>query len=190
MASGPQFAALFKGTCSGHGSGTGGFWHPGPGGGPVEDCRSGNLSRIIPLPMKTTPPYHPVMGHWLPAPQLPFTVPLCSTVIINGIIPIVNNDLLSLHPTESVYTAVRTVGKCTITAPTNAYWCHAYTGIGNVGGRETKAGHIRKCFATTKTVFFQGNLAGRMGDPLGDGTPTFPCESVIAGASPNVLIGI
>jgi hypothetical protein len=187
MAGGPQFAALFKGTCSGHGAGTSGSWHPGPGGGPVEDCRSGNLIGITALPMTSA---HPVMGHWLPAPQLPFTVPLCATVIINGIIPIVNNDLLSLHHTESVYSATRTVGKCTIVAPTNAWWCHAYSGIGNVGGRESPAGHIRKCFATTKTVFFQGSLAGRMGDPLGDGTPTFPCQSVITGASPNVLIGI
>ena len=28
--SGPQFAALFMGKCSGHGSGGGGSWHPGP----------------------------------------------------------------------------------------------------------------------------------------------------------------
>lgn len=187
MAAGPQFAALFQGSCSGHGAGAGGSWHPGPGGGPVTPCSGGNLPSITPLPMTTA---HPVMGHWLPTPQLPFSVPLCATVIINGIIPIVNNDLLILHPTLSVYQATRTVGKCTIVAPTNAWWCHAYAGIGNVAGRETAAGHIRKCFATTKTVFFQGNLAGRMGDPLGNGTPAFPCQSVIAGASINVMVGM
>ena len=182
-----QFAALFMGKCSGHGAGTGGFWHPGPGGGTIKPCSGGNLPTVKPKKMVSG---HSVMAHWKPTPQLPFSAPLCSTVVINGKIPIVNNDILTPHPTLSVYQAVRTAGKCVITAPTNAWWAHKYTGIGSVAGREPPVGHIRKCFATTKTVFFQGNLAGRMGDPLGNGTTTFPCESVIAGASTNVIIGI
>ena len=184
-----QFAALFQGKCSGHGAGAGGKWQPGPGGGPVAPCAPGNLDTITHLPMTSG---HSVMAHWKGAPQLPFDKPLVTNIVINGKIPIVNTDLLALHPTESVYIVARTAGKCYQESPANAWHCHTYTGVGNnpTRGCETAAGHIRKCFATTKSVFIGGQLAGRMGDPLGDGTTAFPCESVIVGASKDVIIGV
>ena len=184
-----QFAAIFQGKCSGHGAGAAGSWQPGPGGGPVAPCSSGNIMPISHLPMTSG---HSVMAHWKATPQLPLATPQVTNVLINGKMPIVNNDLLTLHPTKSVYQVTRTKGDCTTIAPANAWWCHTYTGVGSNPSRgcETAAGHVRKCFATTKTVFIGGQLAGRMGDKLGDGTPAFPCESVIVGAAKDVIIGV
>lgn len=182
------FAALYLGTCTGHMAALGGSWHPGPGILPsVAPCAPGNLDSIVPKPMLD----HALVGSWLPTAQLPLT-PLgaARNVFINGIIPIVDQDLLTPHPTLSVYSVTRTVGKCTIVSPTNAWWCHAYTGIGNLAGRETAIGHARKAFATTLTVWINGRRACRVGDPLGDFTPAFPCLSLIAGGSPNVIIGV
>ena len=107
-----------------HVSGTVVFDGGGPGGGPVAPCKSGNLMSITHLPMTSG---HSVMAHWKATPQLPFNTPQVTNVVINGKIPIVNNDLLALHPTKSVYQVTRTAGKCTIVAPTNAWWCHTYT---------------------------------------------------------------
>lgn len=181
------FAALYMGSCSGHMAGAGGSWHPGPGGGPITPCSAGNVPNIVPKPMAE----HLVMGSWLPTPLLPLT-PLgaARNVFINGIIPIVDQDLITPHPTLSVYQVTRTVAKCTIVAPANAWWCHTYTGIGTVAGREPPVGHVRKAIATTLTVWINGRRACRVGDPLGDGTPVFPCLSLIGGGSPNVIIGV
>jgi hypothetical protein len=181
------FAALYMGKCSGHMAGLGGSWHPGPGGGAITPCSVGNLINIIPKPMAD----HLIYGNWLPTPLLPLT-PLgaARNVFINGIIPIVDQDLLTPHPTLSVYAVTRTVGKCTIVAPANAWWCHTYTGIGNVAGREPLVGHVRKAMASTLTVWINGRRACRVGDPLGDGTTNFPCISLISGGSPNVIIGV
>ncbi|NHK40097.1 hypothetical protein FJR75_11665 [Thermus thermophilus] len=181
------FAALYMGSCSGHGAGAGGSWMPGPGGGATTPCSPGNLPSITHLPG----PVHDAMATWLPTPLLPLT-PLgaARNVFINGIIPIVDQDLLTPHPTLSVYAVTRTVGKCTIVAPANAWWCHTYTGVGTVAGREPPIGHARKAIATTKSVWINGRRACRVGDPLGDLTPAFPCRSLISAGSPNVIIGV
>lgn len=184
--SGPQAAALFMGKCSGHGSGGGGSWHPGPGGGTISPCSCGNLSSVKQKDYATG---HDTMGQWRAHPQRPYDEPIVDNVIINGKIPIVDTDLLTLHPTQSKYMATRKAGKCVVVCPTDAWWCHKYTGKDNSGGRESAAGHIRKCFASTKTVYIGGKLAGRMGDKLGDQSTTFPCRSVICGSSPDVIIG-
>ena len=181
------FAALYMGSCSGHMAGAGGSWHPGPGGGPITPCSAGNVPNIVHLPM----PAHVVYGSWLPTPLLPLT-PLGAlrNVFINGIIPIVDQDLLTPHPTLSVYAVTRTVAKCTIVAPANAWWCTTYTGIGSLAGREPPIGHVRKAMATSLTVWINGRRACRVGDPLGDGTTNFPCLSLIGAGSPNVIIGV
>lgn len=180
-------AALYMGSCSGHMAGAGGSWHPGPGGGPIAPCSPGNLPSVSDKLMAA----HSVYGSWLPTPLLPLT-PLgaARNVFINGIIPIVDQDLLTPHPTLSVYSATRTVGKCTIVAPTNAWWCHTYTGPGSIAGREPPVGHVRKAMATTLSVWINGRRACRVGDALGDGTSNFPCLSLIGGGSPNVIIGV
>ena len=59
--SGPQAAALFMGKCSGHGSGGGGSWHPGPGGGTISPCSCGNLSSVKQKDYATG---HDTMGQW------------------------------------------------------------------------------------------------------------------------------
>ena len=54
---------------------------------------------------------------------------------------------------------------------------------------DTVPGHARKLLATSKTVWINGRRAGRFGDPFGDNTVAFPCNSRVAGCSPNVFIG-
>jgi len=178
--------ALYQGNCTGHGFGAGGFWHPGPGGGPVAPC-SGSPKLISIQPRSIAA--HTAM--WKGIAQLPLTPASAVTnVVVNGKIPILDQDLLTPHPTTTMYQAIRTQGDCTITAPTPAYWCHTYTGIGTVAGREPEIGHVRKCISTTKSVFINGKRVGRMGDPLGDGSSQFPCLSKIAGSSKNVIVGV
>lgn len=183
MAAEGKLAAIFQGVCTGHGkaSGAGAIWAT------VAPCSPGNLESI---PARPYPSGHDLAGSWLPTNQLPKATPLATTVRINGKVPIVDKDELTPHPTLSVYQVVRTKGDCTITAPANAWHCHAYTGLENVKGREPATGHARKCFATCKSVLINGHFAGRMGDPLGNLTTAYPCRSTIAGASTNVFIGV
>ena len=182
-----QAAALFMGNCTGHGEGTGGSWHPGPGGGTITPCpHSPKHENIVHKPMAE----HLIYGSWKPTPQTPLKKPIVTNVVINGKVPIVDQDLLSPHPTVVQYATTSTGDKCYTTLNTPAYHCHTYTGIGNVGGREPEVGHVRKCFATTKTVFINKVRAGRFADPLGDKSTAFPCLSLISGASPDVYIGI
>lgn len=188
---GASGAALYAGTCTGHGTGTGSSHHPGLGGGvlPGPPCPlpSGYDPRVVPqtvLAMNAT-------TLWPPTPQLPLT-PLGAlrNVVINGILPIVDLDLLTPHPTPTIHTVtvvmpIPNSPPCTDTKPVGAYWCT----LGPVAGREAPTGHPRKALATSKSVWINGRRAARFGDPLGDGTPAFPCNSFIMGCSPNVFIG-
>ena len=174
-------AALFQGVCSGHGVGSGSTHHPGLGGGMLPNCPHPSLSPTI------NPKSVALMNAttiWPPTAQLPLT-PIVRNVIINGIIPIVDQDILTPHPTPTQHVTMSTGYKCFTVRNTPAWWCT----IGTAAGREPSIGHSRKCFATCKTVFINGRRAGRFGDPLGDFSTTFPCHSTITGASINVFIG-
>ena len=181
-------AALFMGSCSGHGAGSGSTHHPGLGGGTLPGCTMPAYDpKIVPksvgLMNATT--------LWAPTAQNSATE-LARTVRINNIGPILDQDMLIPHPTLTVhgvmYTGIPKV--CSPTPPPGvsnpAYWCT----IGTAGGREPAVGHARKLFATVKTVFINGRRAGTFGDPLGDFSPAFPCTSVVTGCSPNVYIGL
>ena len=143
-------------------------------------------TRVVPKPV----PEVDKVAVWPPLSQLPLGVAKAAVggkpVIINGSIPIVDQDILTPHPTPSQFTTTSTGDKCLVTLTTPAYWCT----IGSVAGREAPTGHPRKAIATSKSVFINKSRACRFGDPLGDGTPAFPCLSVITGSSPNVIIGI
>lgn len=188
LAPGLGNAALFMGVDSGHGTSPGGVsHHPGLGGGNIPVCPHIPLdTRVVPKPV----PEVDKVAVWPPTSQLPLGVAKAAVggkpVIINGSIPIVDQDILTPHPTPSQFTTTSTGDKCLVTLTTPAYWCT----IGPVAGREAPTGHPRKAFATSKTVFINKARACRFGDPLGDGTPAFPCLSVITGSSPNVIIGI
>tara|TARA_A100001201_G_scaffold11051_1_gene14998 strand:+ start:72 stop:644 length:573 start_codon:yes stop_codon:yes gene_type:complete len=183
-------AALYMGTCSGHGTGSGSVHHPGLGGGTLPGCivpTSATDTKIVPksvaLMNATT--------LWAPTPQRSATE-LARTVRINNIGPILDQDILIPHPTTTMhtvnYTGIPKVcpGTTPPGIPNNAWWCT----IGTAGGREPAVGHSRKLFATVKTVFINGRRAGTFGDPFGDFSVAFPCTSVVTGSSPNVFIGL
>jgi len=179
-------AALFMGTCSGHVSGaSGSTHHPGLGGPILPDCIKPPMdTKIIPKSVEEMN----ATTLWPPTPQTSLTE-LARTVRINSLGPILDQDLLIPHPTTTVHQVQYTgiPDGCPPGSVTNpAHWCT----IGTAGGREPVVGHARKLFATCKTVRINGRRAGRFADPYGDGTPAFPCTSVVSGASPNVFIGL
>ena len=177
-------AALFMGTCSGHGTGCCSTHHPGLGGGTLPLCmKPPKDPKIVMKPVKLMDS----TTLWPPIAQTPLTA-LTRNVLINSILPIIDQDLLITHPTPTVHQACYTgVPKgCPPGCVTNpAYWCT----VGTEGGRESAKGHARKHMATLKTVFINGRRAGVFGDPFGDNTPAFPCNSVVTGCSKNVFLG-
>ena len=178
-------AALFMGTCSGHGYGNGAKFMPGHGGGMVPGCPHFTLDpRINKVPLPQNEP----TASWPAIAQLPLGVAkaVAARVTINGKVPIVDQDILTPHPTPTQYITESVGDKCKTILNTPAYWCT----IGTAAGREAPTGHARKLFATSKTVFIGGVPAGRFGDPFGDGSTAFPCLSQVSGSSPNVFIGL
>lgn len=180
-------AGIYLGPCSGHGVGSGSTHHPGLGGSVLPGCM------MPPLDPKIVPKTVMLMNAttlWPPLLQAPAT-PLgaARNVYINKIIPIIDQDILTPHPTPTTHQACYTgIPKgCPPGCVTNpAFWCT----IGVAAGREPPVGHARKHMATQKTVFINMRRASVFGDPLGDFTPAFPCCSVVTGASVNVFIGL
>tara|TARA_B100001057_G_scaffold449116_1_gene490031 strand:+ start:6549 stop:7088 length:540 start_codon:yes stop_codon:yes gene_type:complete len=176
-----QPAALFMGTCSGHGKANGVVWHPGPGGGFANPCPHASLApQIVPKGM----PIADNFATWAPWPQQP-TGPIIRNVVINNLIPIIDQDDLIPHPTFTQHITMSVGFKCFTVRNTPAWHCT----VGTAGGREASSGHARRLFATTKTVFINGRRAGRFADPFGNFTVPFPCLSVVSGSSKNVFIG-
>ena len=133
-------AALFMGSCSGHGTGSGSTHHAGLGGGILPGCvKPPKDPKVVPKSVKLMD----AVTMWPPCPQTSL---------------------------ESLTRNVRIT-------------------IGTRGGREAAEGHARKLFATVKTVFINSKRAGVFGDPFGDGSVAFPCNSVVTGCSKNVFIG-
>ena len=182
MAGAPLGAALYMGVDSGHGVGCGSSHHPGLGGGTLSPCPHPSLApQVVPKPVVAMN----ATTIWPPHAQTP-AGPYLRTVIINGKMPICDQDLLIPHPTPVQHTTTSVGFKCFCTVSTPAWHCT----VGTAGGREAAAGHSRKLFATSKTVWINGRRAGRFGDPLGDNTPAFPCNSRVTGCSPNVFVGV
>ena len=177
-------AAIYSGNDSGHGTGVGGSHHPGLGGGTLSPCPHPPLLPAI--KPKTVTLMNSVLI-WPPTPQLPLN-PLTGirTVFINNLFPIVDQDMLTPHPTPTQLTTTSIGYQCATTVNTPGWWCTK----GIAGGREAPTGPQRKLFATSKSVWINGRRAGRFGDPLGDLSIAFPCTSVVTGCSPNVFIGI
>ena len=183
MASG---IGLFMGSCSGHGLGSGSSHHPGLGGSILPGCVMPPLDpKIVPKPVTAMD----AVTLWAPTPQLPLGVAKAAAarVIVNGIVPMVDQDILTPHPTITTHTVSYTgipQGCPGGTVTNSAWWCT----FGVTGGREAPVGHGRKVMATAKTVFIGKVRVSKFGDPLGDKTPAFPCNSVVTGCSPNVFI--
>ena len=174
-------AALFKGNCSGHGTGSGSSHHPGLGGGVLGGCpHSPTAGSINPKPVAQMD----AVTTWKPTEQKPKTK-LERSVIINNKIPIIDRDELVPHPTKTKHSTSSASNRCFTTRSSPAWHCTE----GISGGREASEGHQRRCYSSTKTVWITGELAGRIGDDLGEDTTEWPCLSTISGGSEDVFIG-
>ena len=133
-ATGAMGCALFAGSCTGHGAGTGSSHHPGLGGGVLKGspCPHAPLDpRVSPKPVNAMD----ATTIWPPHPQLPFSA-LVRNVIVNGIMPIIDFDLLITHPTPTshTHTVVKPLpnGVCVHTTSSPAWHCT----VGTAGGRD------------------------------------------------------
>lgn len=117
---------------------------------------------------------------WKPFAQTPLAImTTVFNVVVNGQIPIVDQDLLVNHPSP----------KCTQLV---AYTCNSPPKpkpcpVATLCAEDAAGGgaHPRKALATTKSVFMNGRRVCRTSDPLGP-----PCLSLIASGAVNVLIGV
>ena len=174
-------AALYVGNCSGHGRATSSFHHHGLGGGILGGCRHATLAgQIVNKPLRLTNS----VAIWPPEPQRPAGETV-TDVVINDKLPIVDQAELIRHPTPTKFCTVSIGFKCFCIRRTPAWHCTD----GDSGGREPSDGHIRKLYSTTKTVFVNGKLLGRIDDPLGNDTTKYPCKSVVSGSSEDVFVG-
>ncbi len=174
-------AALFKGNCSGHGTGSGSMHHPGLGGGTLGGCpHSPTAGQIVACSVAQMD----AVTTWKPTEQKP-RQKLERSVIINNKIPIIDRDELVLHPTKTKHKTTSVGNKCYNVRSSPAWHCTE----GISGGRESSEGHQRRCYSSTKTVWITGKLAGRIGDDLGEDTTEWPCLSTISGGSKDVFIG-
>lgn len=158
-------AAIYKGSCSGHGKCIPPTIHA------TVNC--GTPCQAVPKKSVAT---MDATNIWPPFPQLPLT-PKVPTVLINGIAPILDQDVLTSHPSKctQLVTLVCKEPPPPMPCPTAVLCAEDVAGGG---------AHIRKATATSATVFINGKRACRVGDPLGP-----PCLSKIANGAKNVLIG-
>jgi hypothetical protein len=146
-------------------------------------------------PCKTPPiPYSIVIKEWTcwwpPQPLVPLTAlnPIKATVLVNGLPAMTFGDQFTPHVSVCtnivIYMCPCQNGLCPVPTPEP---CSILTIEDNAG-----TGHIRFLFSSTLTVFANKLPVGRVLDPLGIGTPgwmgwSYPCNSVVAYGSPNVL---
>lgn len=165
-ASGGLPAAIYRGTCTGHGV-----------------CIPANIHATVSCgtPCKAVPK-KPVAAmdatnHWLPQLLAPLQ-PVSPTVLIEGIAPILDADILMPH--KSVCTQL-VAFVCKTPPPPKPCPTADLTAEDFANG----GAHTRIAKATTKSVWINGKRACRQQDPLGP-----PCLSTIAVGAPTVTIGI
>lgn len=165
-ASGGLPAGIYQGTCSGHGV-----------------CIPANIHATVPCGTPCVAvPKKPVAAmdatnNWPPFPQLPLS-PVTPTVLINGIAPILDGDVLTNHPSPCTQLV-----QYTCQSPPPPRPCP--TSVLTVEDAANGGAHPRIAKATTKSVWIMGRRACRVGDPLGP-----PCLSLIASGAINVVIGV
>ena len=137
------------------------------------------------------PPMYPIKIKqwtcwWPPLPLIPFGPlhPLKATVLTNFLPTMTFGDRFINHPSPCTNIVIHMCpcGKAVCPIPT-PYPCSLLT------IEEGGIGHTRILIAQSKTVFCYKLPIGRIFDPLGIGFPGFswPCSSVVAYGSPNVL---
>ena len=159
-------AAIYRGTCSGHGKAKPDHKHI------YQSCGTTCVTAAtFPVAVKDG------TCLWPPTTLAP-AGPYIRTVIVNGIYPILDQDILTPH--QSPTTNIVMVGPCGQTPPVPMPCICSMLTTEDAKG----VGHPRKLTALTKTVYAMGLAMGKVADPLGP-----PCLSVIAQGSPNVMIG-
>ncbi len=126
---------------------------------------------------------------WPPTPLIPLTglTPERATVLVNKIPIMLEMDVFTPHRsiTTNIINYLCPCGKAMCIIPTPFG--------GSILTIEDKfgIGHERVLNATTFTVFALKRRVARLLDPLGVGLPrvSWPCKSVVAYGSPNVLCG-
>lgn len=168
-------AATVAGTCSGHGV-----------------CVPAHIHFALPpceLPF-TTPapvPVYPLATKDATCLWPPFNtallVPIPRTVLINGQFPLLDGDILTLHPASCTNQVTRLCnsGKSCARLDIKPLPCGELTAEDKKNGA---AGHDRKVIASAKTVLVNGRPLAVVGDPLGP-----PCLSLISTGSINVMAG-
>jgi uncharacterized Zn-binding protein involved in type VI secretion len=168
-------AATVAGTCSGHGV-----------------CIPAHIHFALPpceLPF-TTPspvPVYPVATKDATCLWPPFNTMLMTAtprnVLINGQIPLLDQDILTLHPASCSNTVTRlcTSGDSCSRLDTKMLPCGELTTEDKKNGG---SGHERKVIASAKTVLVNGKPLAVVGDALGP-----PCLSLISTGSINVMAG-
>ena len=124
---------------------------------------------------------------WPPMPLIPLTAinPLRATVLVNFLPIMIFGDMFTPHTSfgTNIINFSCPCGKamCIIPTPTTC----SMLSVEDMGG----VGHARLAEATTLSVYAFKVPVARMLDPLGIGAPgaSYPCSSVIAYGSPNVL---
>ena len=159
-------AAIYRGNCSGHGVAANGHIHM------TQPCGTTCMTTATkPVAAKD------VECLWPPQLLQP-AGPYLRTVIVNGIMLILDQDILTPHKAGS--SGIVMVGPCGQTPP-RPMPCHCSM----LTTEDAKGvGHPRKLTALTKTVYANKLAMGKVADPLGP-----PCLSVISQGSPNVMIG-
>lgn len=168
---GKKPAAIYQGTCTGHGREVSGHIHNKA----VDPCG------VTPMTAATKPlATKDATCLWIGFPIAPQgTLPL-RNVFINSIVPVLDGDVLTNHTSATMHTVISQCCSPTGCAPTViSAPCSMLTAEDSKG-----AGHPRVVVATTKNVIVNGLPLARVGDPMAP-----PCLSKIAAGSANVIVG-
>lgn len=164
-------AAIYQGTCTGHGI-------PIPG-----KVHSMFVDPCGVTPMSATPYSIAIKNKgclWRPFPIAPASPLALRNVLINGIPPVLFGDVLTPHTSETMHTVI---SSCCSPESCNPTVIKASCSMLTVEDGKG-VGHPRIVKATTKNVLVNGRPLAKVGDPM-----FIPCKSKIASGSKNVLVG-
>lgn len=170
-------AGIYRGSCTGHGIASAG----GLAVHPVTSSRClaaacGDPAIKLSLVAKNAQCY------WPPTPLVPMT-PIVGNVLINKIVPILDQDLLTYHISPTMNTVITTCPGNPPTNPPTTCNCSVSLVVEDKGG----IGHERKAVSTGKSVFVNKRRLCRVGDPLNG--MHVGCLSMIGGGAVDVFIG-
>lgn len=169
---GKRPASIYQGTCTGHGRPVNGHVHNKS----VDPCPG-----LTPATAQTKPvSVKDATCRWEGFPIAPLGPLPVRNVLINGIIPVLDGDVLTNHISATMHQVISaccpgpSCNPIVITAPCSM--------LATEDGKGK--GHSRVVVATTKNVLVNGRPLAKVGDPM-----ALPCLSKIAAGSANVLVG-